>query len=234
MPKWSVYGDLRFKHKQEYRASSYEYRNGENLVIKTDDSDYKHTNVKEQNNLGAFSLGIDYKIAPSQILTLQGWLDVKGTRENELYYIWKNQNVENQKTLDDYDTKDYTVGLFYDGKFCDKLKIASEIVYNGYDISEDRAFAYNDAVTKNPYKGKKDYWRYYLMGRYLIGDKLSLTGDYTLIWKDYSNQNRENGEMLYRNRETRSKAMLSLYYQPLRNFSTMLGTHILTVKMKIG
>lgn len=230
LPKWSVYGDLKFKHKQECRASSYEYSNDENLVIKTDVSDYKHTNVKEQNNLGAFSLGIDYKMAPSQTLTLQGWLDVKGTRENELYYIWKNQNVENQKTMDDYDTKDYTIGLFYDGEFCDKLKIASEIVYNGYDISEDRKFAYDDDVTMNPYKGKKDYWRYYLMGRYPIGDKLSLTGDYTLIWKDYSNRNRETGDVIYRNHETRSKAMLSLHYQPLRNFSTMLGTHILTVK----
>ena len=45
----------------------------------------------------------------------------------------------------------------------------------------------DNIVLLSPYKGNKNYWRYYLSANYYLGNKVSLWADYTQIWKDYSN-----------------------------------------------
>lgn len=59
---------------------------------------------------------------------------------------------------------------------------------------------------------------------------MSLWADYTQIWKDYSNSDRNENVLLHSSKETRSKLMGAISYQPFRNFNALLGTHLLTVK----
>lgn len=59
---------------------------------------------------------------------------------------------------------------------------------------------------------------------------MSLWADYTQIWKDYSNSDRNENIVLYNSKETRSKLMGAISYQPFRNFNALLGSHLLTVK----
>lgn len=112
--------------------------------------------------------------------------------------------------------------------------MGSEVVYNRYHIREDKFFVDKDVLTLSPYKGDKDYWRCYLSVSYTLGDKLSVLADYTQTWKDYTNYSRDEGTLLYDNREIRSKVMGVLSYQPSKTLSAMLGTHVLMIRNRDG
>lgn len=230
LPKLNIYGDFSFTHKSFYETSSYEYDGATDGVIKTGAADFKHPNENSMSNVESFSLGVDYKLASNHTVALQAWIDEKGNKQNEYYQLFKGQDVVDQLTKDNYKTDDYTLGIFYDGKFFEQLKVASELVYNRYNIREDRYFGTLDDFALTPYKGNKNYWRYYLSVNFALSNHLSFMADYTQTWKDYANYRREDGNLLYDNREVRSKVMGALSYQPLNALSLMAGTHVLTVK----
>ena len=230
LPKINLYGSLSFYHRQNYDVSGYEYSNMSDLVIKSEAADYKKPNISTRNNMGSFSLGADYKLSNNQILSAQAWIERKGTKQNDSFSVFNNDKFYELNSLDDFKTDDYTIGLFYKGKFANHLNLSSELIYNWYDIHEDRIYSEKDNIVLSPYKGNKNYWRYYLSANYYLGNKVSLWADYTQIWKDYSNSDRNENIVLYNSKETRSKLMGAISYQPFRNFNALLGTHLLTVK----
>ena len=180
--------------------------------------------------MGSFSLGADYRLSNNQILSAQAWIERKGTKQNDSFSVFNNDKFYELNSLDDFKTDDYTIGLFYKGKFVNHLNLSSELIYNRYDIHEDRIYSEKDNIVLSPYKGDKNYWRYYLSANYYLGNKVSLWADYTQIWKDYSNSDRNENVLLHSSKETRSKLMGAISYQPFRNFNALLGTHLLTVK----
>lgn len=186
--------------------------------------------MSTRNNMGSFSLGADYKLSNNQILSAQAWIERKGTKQNDSFSVFNNDKFYELNSLDDFKTDDYTIGLFYKGKFVNHLNLSSELIYNRYDIHEDRIYSEKDNIVLSPYKGDKNYWRYYLSANYYLGNKVSLWADYTQIWKDYSNSDRNENVLLHSSKETRSKLMGAISYQPFRNFNALLGTHLLTVK----
>lgn len=230
LPKVNLYGSLSFNHRQNYDVSGYEYSNMSDLVIKSEAADYKKPNMSTRNNMGSFSLGADYKLSNNQILSAQAWIERKGTKQNDSFSVFNNDKFHELNSLDDFKTDDYTIGLFYKGKFANHLNLSSELIYNRYDIHEDRIYSEKDNIVLSPYKGDKNYWRYYLSANYYLGNKVSLWADYTQIWKDYSNSDRNENIVLYNSKETRSKLMGAISYQPFRNFNVLLGSHLLTVK----
>ena len=230
LPKVNLYGSLSFNHRQNYDVSGYEYSSMSDLVIKSEAADYKKPNISTRNNMGSFSLGADYRLSNNQILSAQAWIERKGTKQNDSFSVFNNDKFYELNSLDDFKTDDYTIGLFYKGKFANHLNLSSELIYNWYDIHEDRIYSEKDNIVLSPYKGNKNYWRYYLSANYYLGNKVSLWADYTQIWKDYSNSDRNENIVLYNSKETRSKLMGAISYQPFRNFNALLGTHLLTVK----
>lgn len=230
LPKVNLYGSLSFNHRQNYDVSGYEYSNMSDLVIKSEAVDYKKPNMSTRNNMGSFSLGADYRLSNNQILSAQAWIERKETKQNDSFSVFNNDKFYELNSLDDFKTDDYTIGLFYKGKFANHLNLSSELIYNWYDIHEDRIYSEKDNIVLSPYKGNKNYWRYYLSANYYLGNKVSLWADYTQIWKDYSNSDRNENIVLYNSKETRSKLMGAISYQPFRNFNALLGTHLLTVK----
>lgn len=230
LPKVNLYGSLSFNHRQNYDVSGYEYSSMSDLVIKSEPADYKKPNISTRNNMGSFSLGADYRLSNNQILSAQAWIERKGTKQNDSFSVFNNDKFYELNSLDDFKTDDYTIGLFYKGKFANHLNLSSELIYNRYDIHEDRIYSEKDNIVLSPYKGNKNYWRYYLSANYYLGNKVSLWADYTQIWKDYSNSDRNENIVLYNSKETRSKLMGAISYQPFRNFNALLGSHLLTVK----
>ena len=230
LPKVNLYGSLSFNHRQNYDVSGYEYSSMSDLMIKSEAADYKKPNISTRNNMGSFSLGADYRLSNNQILSAQAWIERKGTKQNDSFSVFNNDKFYELNSLDDFKTDDYTIGLFYKGKFANHLNLSSELIYNWYDIHEDRIYSEKDNIVLSPYKGNKNYWRYYLSANYYLGNKVSLWADYTQIWKDYSNSERNENIVLYNSKETRSKLMGAISYQPFRNFNALLGTHLLTVK----
>ena len=230
LPKVNLYGSLSFNHRQNYDVSGYEYSSMSDLMIKSEAADYKKPNISTRNNMGSFSLGADYRLSNNQILSAQAWIERKGTKQNDSFSVFNNDKFYELNSLDDFKTDDYTIGLFYKGKFVNHLNLSSELIYNRYDIHEDRIYSEKDNIVLSPYKGNKNYWRYYLSANYYLGNKVSLWADYTQIWKDYSNSDRNENIVLYNSKETRSKLMGAISYQPFRNFNALLGSHLLTVK----
>ena len=230
LPKVNLYGSLSFNHRQNYDVSGYEYSSMSDLMIKSEAADYKKPNISTRNNMGSFSLGADYRLSNNQILSAQAWIERKGTKQNDSFSVFNNDKFYELNSLDDFKTDDYTIGLFYKGKFANHLNLSSELIYNRYDIHEDRIYSEKDNIVLSPYKGNKNYWRYYLSANYYLGNKVSLWADYTQIWKDYSNSDRNENIVLYNSKETRSKLMGAISYQPFRNFNALLGAHLLTVK----
>lgn len=230
LPKVNLYASLSFNHRQNYDVSGYEYSSMSDLVIKSEAADYKKPNISTRNNMGSFSLGADYRLSNNQILSAQAWIERKGTKQNDSFSVFNNDKFYELNSLDDFKTDDYTIGLFYKGKFANHLNLSSELIYNRYDIHEDRIYSEKDNIVLSPYKGNKNYWRYYLSANYYLGNKVSLWADYTQIWKDYSNSDRSENIVLYNSKETRSKLMGAISYQPFRNFNALLGSHLLTVK----
>ena len=230
LPKVNLYGSLSFNHRQNYDVSGYEYSSMSDLVIKSEAADYKKPNISTRNDMGSFSLGADYRLSNNQILSAQAWIERKGTKQNDSFSVFNNDKFYELNSLDDFKTDDYTIGLFYKGKFANHLNLSSELIYNRYDIHEDRIYSEKDNIVLSPYKGNKNYWRYYLSANYYLGNKVSLWADYTQIWKDYSNSDRNENIVLYNSKETRSKLMGAISYQPFRNFNALLGSHLLTVK----
>ena len=230
LPKVNLYGSLSFNHRQNYDVSGYEYSSMSDLMIKSEAAHYKKPNISTRNNMGSFSLGADYRLSNNQILSAQAWIERKGTKQNDSFSVFNNDKFYELNSLDDFKTDDYTIGLFYKGKFANHLNLSSELIYNWYDIHEDRIYSEKDNIVLSPYKGNKNYWRYYLSANYYLGNKVSLWADYTQIWKDYSNSDRNENIVLYNSKETRSKLMGAISYQPFRNFNALLGTHLLTVK----
>ena len=230
LPKVNLYGSLSFNHRQNYDVSGYEYSSMSDLMIKSEAADYKKPNISTRNNMGSFSLGADYRLSNNQILSAQAWIERKGTKQNDSFSVFNNDKFYELNSLDDFKTDDYTIGLFYKGKFANHLNLSSELIYNWYDIHEDRIYSEKDNIVLSPYKGNKNYWRYYLSANYYLGNKVSLWADYTQIWKDYSNSDRNENIVLYNSKETRSKLMGAISYQPFRNFNALLGSHLLTVK----
>lgn len=230
LPKVNLYGSLSFNHRQNYDVSGYEYSSMSDLVIKSEAADYKKPNISTRNNMGSFSLGADYRLSNNQILSAQAWIERKGTKQNDSFSVFNNDKFYELNSLDDFKTDDYTIGLFYKGKFVNHLNLSSELIYNRYDIHEDRIYSEKDNIVLSPYKGNKNYWRYYLSANYYLGNKVFLWADYTQIWKDYSNSDRNENIVLYNSKETRSKLMGAISYQPFRNFNALLGSHLLTVK----
>ena len=230
LPKVNLYGSLSFNHRQNYDVSGYGYSSMSDLMIKSEAADYKKPNISTRNNMGSFSLGADYRLSNNQILSAQAWIERKGTKQNDSFSVFNNDKFYELNSLDDFKTDDYTIGLFYKGKFANHLNLSSELIYNWYDIHEDRIYSEKDNIVLSPYKGNKNYWRYYLSANYYLGNKVSLWADYTQIWKDYSNSDRNENIVLYNSKETRSKLMGAISYQPFRNFNALLGTHLLTVK----
>lgn len=230
LPKVNLYGSLSFNHRQNYDVSGYEYSSMSDLMIKSEAADYKKPNISTRNNMGSFSLGADYRLSNNQILSAQAWIERKGTKQNDSFSVFNNDKFYELNSLDDFKTDDYTIGLFYKGKFANHLNLSSELIYNRYDIHEDRIYSEKDNIVLSPYMGNKNYWRYYLSANYYLGNKVSLWADYTQIWKDYSNSDRNENIVLYNSKETRSKLMGAISYQPFRNFNALLGSHLLTVK----
>ena len=230
LPKVNLYGSLSFNHRQNYDVSGYEYSSMSDLMIKSEAADYKKPNISTRNNMGSFSLGADYRLSNNQILSAQAWIERKGTKQNDSFSVFNNDKFYELNSLDDFKTDDYTIGLFYKGKFANHLNLSSELIYNRYDIHEDRIYSEKDNIVLSPYKGNKNYWRYYLSANYYLGNKVSLWADYTQIWKDYSNSDRNENIVLYNSKETRSKLMGAISYQPFRNFNALLDSHLLTVK----
>ena len=230
LPSVNLYGSLNFTHRQNYDVLGYEYSNLSDVTIKSMAVDYRKPNMSARSNIGSFSLGIDYKLSNTQTLSVQAWVETKGSKQSNFFSVSNDDKIYESNSLDDFNTDDYTIGLFYKGRVLKHLNLSSELIYNRYDIHEDRFYGIKNDAAQTPYKGDKNYWRHYLSANYNFGSKVSLWADYTLIWKDYSNSDRNEKVLLYSSKETRSKLMGAISYHPFRNFNALLGTHLLTVK----
>lgn len=67
------------------------------------------------SNIGSFSLGTDYKLSDNQTLSVQAWIETKGSKQSDFFSVSNRDEKYESNSLDDFNTDDYTIGLFYKG-----------------------------------------------------------------------------------------------------------------------
>lgn len=97
--------------------------------------------MSTESNIGSFSLGTDYKLSDNQTLSVQAWIETKGSKQSDFFSVSNRDEKYESNSLDDFNTDDYTIGLFYKGTVLKHLNLSSELIYNRYDIHEDRFYS---------------------------------------------------------------------------------------------
>lgn len=114
------------------------------MTIKSKAIDYRKPNMSTGSNIGSFSLGTDYKLSDNQTLSVQAWIETKGSKQSDFFSVSNRDEKYESNSLDDFNTDDYTIGLFYKGTVLKHLNLSSELIYNRYDIHEALVSTKND------------------------------------------------------------------------------------------
>ena len=85
------------------------------MTIKSKAIDYRKPNMSTGSNIGSFSLGTDYKLSDNQTLSVQAWIETKGSKQSDFFSVSNRDEKYESNSLDDFNTDDYTIGLFYKG-----------------------------------------------------------------------------------------------------------------------
>ena len=107
-PRVNLYGSLNFTHRQNYDVLGYEYSNLGDVTIKSNAIDYRKPNMSTRSNIGSFSLGTDYKLSDNQTLSVQVWIETKGSKQSDFFSVSNRDEKYESNSLDDFNTDDYT------------------------------------------------------------------------------------------------------------------------------
>lgn len=95
-PRVNLYGSLNFTHRQNYDVLGYEYSNLGDVTIKSKAIDYRKPNMSTGSNIGSFSLGTDYKLSDNQTLSVQAWIETKGSKQSDFFSVSNRDENMNQ------------------------------------------------------------------------------------------------------------------------------------------
>lgn len=233
--------NLTFYASLDYRLSDFKNANSltinyqDRVIKQMEELDMSHPNERERKYLPSTTLGIDYAINDNHSLTIQAsgtWQNLHSQTSYDFNLLEDGiQSKINQLTKDDYKSDDYTVGLFYRGKF-KGVSLNSDITYNYYSINELQYYKEGNVVSDNRTHGHKDYIRYYLNLEVPIVKALKANVDYALTWREYDNTTQETGAEIYHSINNRNRVSLTLSYNPLNNFGIRAGLGWNNVKDK--
>lgn len=232
--KWSIYGNVGYKRKKIHDLYFFEKQYGESYSEKSDIPNLDSPNKLLRQDLGTFSLGIDYNINKNQTLSVQTWVDLTDSRDSVGYmtHIWQQnkQDFLHQESENNYKSDNYSIGLFYRGYFFDRLNIVSDLTYNYYNVKEYRSFTQgDDYVSLNNYHGYKDHIRYSFDSDYKISDILNASLNYSFSYRHYDNKKLITGESVYYSDNIRNTIEVNLSYHPSDKFQIRGGSSVLFV-----
>lgn len=235
--KWNIYGTAGYKRKFIHDAYFFEKQYDENYIERTEKPDLDQPNKLNHQNNALFSLGIDYNFKKNQSVSIQAWADIVDNKDTLGYKTniteQSNENIQDQKSTNNYYSDNYIVGMFYRGSFFEKLNITNDLTYNYYKIKENREFLQGiNYYSQNNYIGHKNYVRYAIDSDYKVLSSFNISLNYSFTYRNYNNKKRESGESIYFSDNTRNIIEANLSYHPNNKFQIRGGSSILFVNDK--
>lgn len=227
--KWNLYGDAGVKDRRLLKAMSYE-QTYKDITESTATEDCNHPNGSNGLANMDFSAGVDYKLTPRHVVSLQTWIDHRKGKDKEAYNDIDQRALSN--TSNDYTASNITTGAFYRGNINSLLYLSGDVTYNYYDVDEHKQYALLADVTDRQYAGRKNFWRANADVRYVWNDKLGSTIGYTFTNKDYANYDRQGNARLFSSEENRHDAYFSVQVNPSKKFNCVVGSNFLYVAEK--
>ncbi len=224
--KWNIYADAGFKNKRLLRATSYKQAY-KDICEYSATEDYHHPNGRHTLTDWTLSAGADYKIMFQHVVSLQTWINLSKSKDQESYLDHAQEIISNNS--DRYHAADITTGAFYRGRVNKRLHLSSDLTYNYYHVDEDRHYTVNTVYNNLQYKGKKNFWRWNTDARYLWSGWLSSSVGYTFTDKAYTNEGQQNNNRLFHYRESRHDAYFTAKLNPTRTFNFIVGSNFLYI-----
>lgn len=192
--KWNLYGDAGLKNKRLFEAVSYE-QTYKDIIESTTMEDYNNPNGSNSLADLNFSMGVDYKINPQHVLSLQTWINSSKGKDKEAY----NSSTQSflSSAIGKYKASNITTGAYYRGSINNKLYLSGDVTYNYYNVDENKRYTLLTDITNQQYEGKKNFWRANADVRYIWNDRLSCIIGYTFTNKDYANYDRSYNAKLF-------------------------------------
>lgn len=224
--KWNLYGDAEFKDRRFFKAISYEQTYND-VTKSTAVEDYKLPNGSNSLTDLNFSIGMDYKLSPKHVVSLQTWVGNNKGKESEDYKDDSESFLSSNTS--DYNACNITTGIYYRGSINDKLSLSSDVTYNYYDVEENKQYIVPTDISHLQYNGKKHFWRTNADARYVWNARLSSTIGYTFTKKDYTNRDRHSNRRLFLSEESRHDAYFNVSVYPAKNFNFVVGSNLLYI-----
>ena len=232
LDKWNIYSDFNVSNKKMYSATSYSYLYKNEVAEATAMEDFRHPNNNNTNKSFNVSLGADYKIATKHTISIQSWLD--GGKYDSFESYQTPENMLLSENSNNYRNINSTSGLFYRGDITDRFIITSDLIYNYYNVNENRAYENVDKLTQLDYSGRKDYWRYNANAYNIWNNILTSNIGYTYTDKSYINKDTNTDKELFRSLEKRHDIYASLMINPHQKVSLAIGGNVLFVHRDNG
>lgn len=225
--QWNFYASVDYDVVDRKNAKSMESNYQDRIIKKTGELDMSRPTEREREYEPSATMGVDYVISDNHRLSVQASGIWNTSRNGTLYdltlYEDGTQNMIQQLTRNDYESDDYTVGLFYQGKL-GNVSLNSDISYNNYSVDELNLYQETGTLgSENLTHGHKDYVRYYLNVGFPIGKKVNVSTDYALTWRKYDNTWQETGGEIYHSINNRNRVGLTVAYNPTKSFGIRAG-----------
>jgi len=222
---WNAYASASFMRRDYYSAASFAREIAGEQPEASAPIDVDKPNQRNMSHTYAMSIGADRKLGNSHTLSAQTWLDRASTRSADRYDM---ESGLAQINADRYKSLNSITGLFYQGVINDRLTLYSSLLYNYYDIDENRDFSLGPHSSPSKVNGRKDY--VYLMANvsYFFSNKFNATLSYNYTWRKYRSQE-DGSPKPFVSRENRSKAEASIGYTPANSFSIRVGASVLDI-----
>lgn len=226
---WSVYGSMVYRRSDFYDAESYRRQIGDAPAEATVEIDVDRPNLRRRSDTESVSVGADRRLGDRHTISLQTWLDLVKSKRNEAY---KMVDGVSQYNFDKYNSVNSITGLFYNGSISDRLRVYSNLLYNYYDIDENRDFINGGASTPSRIKGRKDYAYLAAYAMYAFNSQWYASLNYNYTWRKYESHE-DGGENSFESKEDRHRAELALTYTPSNDFSARVGGNMLNIANRV-
>ena len=166
-------------------------------------------NDHNKSNAHAANLGLDWKVADNQTLSLRGSF-IHDNRRHSTQYDYTGTSTDNVPTNfseligNDVKSNDFKFSVIYNWTICQKWKLYADLNYNLFKTDNRNAYTMNDVqLTDVNSTHRKDYYKGTLEAVFSPHDKVSIDFGYSGTWAFYrfaqrnysgtkSNENRQN------------------------------------------
>ena len=227
---FNFYGGVSYLNRRWCEVSAYSYAIEGVVSESSTPFDIHHPNLIQKKQTVAANFGADWTINKKNSLSLQAWTDRSWNEDRTKYsVILDDTGTEDQLSKNDFDSRNHTVGLFYNGKWSDKVKTVADILFSYYHVNDHHLFQTDETPSLSDYIGRKRYTRSTFLLTYDITSQLTLTGSHQFIWRDYVNRLTGASDPSYQSVARRHDAELALTYSPSSKFQVMGGVRVLNV-----